>query len=205
MQMREKGKAQFHFLVERVVRLGRVSFVSVFSGLILVAASLELKSATSESFLDDLDLKNFFSTVAEAAGCWGSRAASALLEDADFLAGSVLSAADRFSISGRMFKSSLFGSEDFKVLRLAYFFSTGGRVNSTIGGGISCVFLTIALVFFGAFIVGGVGKSTSLSLSLEYRIGFWGLPNRRREKPTSLSSSSSIYEKIELSLIEQST
>ena len=89
MQMRKKEKAQLYFLVERVVRLGRVS--SVFSGLILVAASLELKSFTSTSFLDDddddavLDLKNLFSTfaVAEAAGCWRSRSASAvaLLED----------------------------------------------------------------------------------------------------------------------------
>lgn len=128
MQMREKGKAQFHFLVERVVRLGRVSFVSVFSGLILVAASLELKSATSKSFLDDdeanLDLKNFFSTGAEAAGCCGSRSASALalLEDAVFPGGLVLSAADRFSFSGRMSKSSLFESEDFKFLRLEYVF-----------------------------------------------------------------------------------
>ena len=53
MQMRKKEKAQLYFLVERVVRLGRVS--SVFSGLILVAASLELKSFTSTSFLDDDD------------------------------------------------------------------------------------------------------------------------------------------------------
>ena len=81
MQMRKKGQAQFYFLVERVVRLGRVSFVSVFSGLILVDASLELKSDTSRSVLDDatvLDLKNLFSTLAEAVGCWRSRSASTL-------------------------------------------------------------------------------------------------------------------------------
>lgn len=168
-----------------------------------MAASLELKSATSKSFLDDdeanLDLKNFFSTGAEAAGCCGSRSASALalLEDAVFPGGLVLSAADRCSFSGRMSKSSLFESEDFKFLRLEYVFLTGGTVNSAVGDGISCVFfLTTAFVFFGALTVGGVGGSRSLSLSLEYIIAFWGLPNRRREKPPSLSSSSSIYENM---------
>jgi hypothetical protein len=155
----------------------------VFSGLILVAASRELKSFTSTSFLDDddddavLDLKNLFSTfaVAEAAGCWRSRSASAvaLLEDVVFTEDLVL-AEDRFSFTGAMSKSSFLESEDFKVPRLGYLFLTGWTVNSTVGDVISCVFFfpTTAFVFliFGGG--EGVGGTMSLSLSLEYTIAF---------------------------------
>lgn len=67
MLIRRKGKGNDHFLVERVVRLGRVSLVSVISALIFVAASRLLNSASpNSSFFDAaavLVLEIFFSVL----------------------------------------------------------------------------------------------------------------------------------------------